>query len=330
MGPRSAVLDPVFETGAILSRRYRLDAAIASGGMGTVFRATHLALGHDVAIKVLHERALNDDAMKRFAREAKIAAQLSELSRNVVRVIDYGVEQGRPFLVMELLRGEDLRERLEREPRLSPALVVDIAEQLADALDLAHEEGVVHRDVKPANVFLGRSRDELVVKLMDFGVAQRGDATLGRGLVLGTPAFMAPEQIEGQPVDRRADLWALAAIVYRMLTGVLPFGNGSISDIGTAILNFDPDPPSAVVRSLPPEIDAFMERALAKEPAARFTSAPELVAELRSALGVAPGGYPALGRNSSGMRRVRPAAGWLWLAAGATFAMLLVVLILLR
>jgi eukaryotic-like serine/threonine-protein kinase len=331
MGQALPSLDPVFEQGSVLCRRYRIDAAIASGGMGTVFRATHLALGHDVAIKVLHERALCDDALRRFAREAKIAAHLSELCSNVVRVIDYGVESGRPFLVMELLRGEDLRMRLDHERRLPPIVALDIAAQLADALDVLHEEGIVHRDLKPANVFLARGRNDTVVKLMDFGVAQTGEGTLRKGFVLGTPAFMAPEQIEGRPIDHRADLWALGIVVYRMLTGFLPFGVGSIKEIGTSIIDGEPEPPSSLVASLPRALDAWMDRALAKEPDDRFMTAGEMIADLRVALGLPTSGYPALTRNSSGMRSIgAPPSSWVLVLATLLAATLATVLLLIR
>jgi serine/threonine-protein kinase len=301
----------VFEPGAVLGRRYRVDATIASGGMGTVFRGTHLALGHEVAIKVLHERALNDDALRRFAREARLAAHLGESSRHIARVVDFGVERGRPFLVMELLRGEDLRERLERDRILSPEIVVRFVSQLCEALDVAHEEGVVHRDVKPANVFLARtgsSRAPVIsVKLMDFGVATlASELTPRNGLVLGTPAFMAPEQIEGREVDLRADLWAVAALVYRMLTGRYPFGSGAVADVGSAIVDADFDPPTEHAPDLPPAIDAWMERALAKDPDARFSSAGELSSALADALDEPQyPSYPALERHGSGVRRVR-------------------------
>lgn len=326
----------VFEPGAVLGRRYRIDATIASGGMGTVFRGTHLALGHEVAIKVLHERAVNDDALRRFAREARLAAHLGESSRHIARVVDYGVERGRPFLVMELLRGEDLRERLERERVLPPETVVRFVTQLCEALDVAHEEGVVHRDVKPANVFIARSGSSrapvLTIKLMDFGVAtMASERTLRNGLVLGTPAFMAPEQIEGHDVDLRADLWAVAALVYRMLTGRFPFGSGPVSAVGPAIVDDEPDPPTEHAPDLPPAIDEWMERGLAKDPEARFMSAGELASALAEALEEAPPiSYPALGRQGSGVRRIRRTPHMAVVAtAFATFAGLIMLLLFL-
>lgn len=320
--------------GAVLSRRYRVEAAIAAGGWGTVYRASHLALGHDVALKVLHERALSDDALRRFAREAKIAAQLGEASRNVARVIDFGVDTGRPFLVMELLRGEDLRERLDREPRLPPALVVEITRQLCAGLDAAHELGVVHRDIKPANVFLARAgtpkRPELVVKLMDFGVATLcAETTMRNGMVLGTPAFMSPEQIQGQTTDARADLWSVAALVYRMLTGVTPFGNGPVPELGPRIVDAAPDPPTSRVPELPPAIDGWMARALAKDPNQRFASALELALGLEDALSPR---HPALASTRSGVRakHVAPRPWLLPVLAALTCSLLLVVLYLFR
>ncbi len=295
--------------GTLLAKRYRVDAAIASGGSGTVFRASHLALGHDVAVKVLHERSIHEDSLRRFAREARLAAELGELSRHVARVTDYGVEAGRPFLVMELLRGEDLRERLEREPCLSPALVVEIVAQLCDGLEVAHDRGVLHRDIKPANVYLARvgthKRPELVVKLMDFGVATSlAEVTLRNGLVLGTPAFMSPEQIQGLPLDARSDLWAVGALVYRMLTGVTPFGVGAAAEVGARIVDEDHDPPSAVASRLPRALDVWMARALAKDPRERFASATELALSLEATLAETRPKFPALRAERSGVRAV--------------------------
>jgi len=335
--PTRAPQTQFLEPGAVLGRRYRVDAAIASGGMGTVFRATHLALGNEVAIKVLHERALNDDALRRFAREARLCARLGETSRHIARVIDYGVEAGRPFLVMELLRGEDLRDRLDRERVLPPATVVRTITQLCDALEVAHEEGVIHRDVKPANVFLARTGSSraphLTVKLMDFGVAtMTSELTMRNGMVLGTPAFMAPEQIEGEPVDTRADLWAVAAVAYRMLTGHYPFGSGAIAEVGAAIVGEEPEPPTTYVPELPDSIDAWMQRALAKDRDERFSTAAELAGTLAEALNEArTSAYPALHRQASGVRRVRrspPRA--LAVAALVVLASLFIALLLAR
>ncbi len=325
-----------FEPGAVLGRRYRLDAAIASGGMGTVFRATHLALGHEVAVKVLHDRALNDDALRRFAREARLAAHLGESSRHIARVIDYGVERGRPFIVFELLRGEDLRDRLERERTLPPAVVLRFVKQLCDALEVAHEEGVIHRDVKPANIYLARSGSArapvVTLKLMDFGVAtMASELTMRNGLVLGTPAFMAPEQIEGQEVDARADLWAVAALVYRMLTGRYPFGSGSIADVGSAIVDHEPDPPTEHAPELPDAIDVWMERGLAKDREERFATAAELAVTLAEALDerAISSSHPALTRLGSGVRLVRRRSYRAWFATAiATIACVFVALLL--
>jgi serine/threonine protein kinase len=322
-----------FEPGTVLGRRYRLDAAIASGGMGTVFRATHLALGHEVAVKVMHERALTDDALRRFAREARLAAHLGETSRHIARVVDYGVERGRPFIVMELLRGEDLRERLDRERRLPAATVVQFIAQLCEALEVAHEEGVIHRDVKPANIFVARSGSSraqvLTVKLMDFGVAtMASELTMRNGLVLGTPAFMAPEQIGGQDVDARVDLWAVAALVYRMLTGRYPFGCGAVAEVGAAIVNLDPDPPTEHAPELPDTIDAWMERGLAKDRNARFSTAAELAATLADALDEPiRSSRPALARTASGVRRIKRPR-YALLATIATIACLFIALLL--
>ena len=223
---------------AVVDGKYRVDALIGRGGMGAVFRAHDLRLGRDVAIKVVRsDLAAHPDARARFEREAQIVARLQHPA--IVTVFDYGtLPDGAAFLVMEYVRGEDLRSVLERERQLSPARTLALVGSLAAGIDFAHRSGVLHRDLKPENILLPAS--EIGPKVLDFGVAKMID-TVGAdqaqtltqgGTIIGTPAYMAPEQLRGESVDGRADVYSLAVLTFEMLTGRLPFGAGSFLDIG--------------------------------------------------------------------------------------------------
>ena len=286
--------------GALVGK-YRLIEARGAGAMGAVWSAVHATIGSRVAIKFLRPSGSSSaDARARFDREARLAAQLGEASRNISRVIDHGVtELGVPYLVMELLEGEELAVRLRREGRMSLAAAAPIVAQLCRALAVAHAAAVVHRDVKPANVFLctisrrGRrwmtgERDDLLVKLMDFGVAKAlfGEGEIGEeettraGTVIGTPAYMSPEQVLARELDARSDLWGVAAMTYRMVVGCTPFGNGSFGELAVRIVGSDPIAPTQLVPELPAELDRWMATGLAKRREDRFQSAHELAASL--------------------------------------------------
>ncbi len=280
------------EPGTIVAGRYRLKERIGSGGMGAVWSADHLSLGHGVAIKFLSVTvASNDDARGRFTREAMLAAQLGELSRHVCRVFDHGLlDDGTPYLVMERLQGEALNTRLRRERRLPLDEVVEIVSQLCRALQVAHDAGVVHRDLKPANVFLCEDQDGLYVKLLDFGVAKArlendAAATTADGTVVGTPAYMSPEQFENSArVDARSDLWSVAAMTYRMVVGCEPFSAPGLSALALRIAVAEPTRPTEEYPSLPRGFDEFIRVGLAKRPENRFGSARALSVALADAL----------------------------------------------
>ena len=275
--------------GLLVANRYRLVSRLGAGAMGSVWRATHVTLGHDVAVKFLHQAEARDrDSRSRFEREAKLAARLGETSRHVARVVDHGVmPDGVPFLVMELLVGEGLDARLRREGQLAPLWVLEIVRQLARALQVAHEASVVHRDLKPANVFLCTEEDgALLVKLVDFGVAKAhletgSYATTQSGSLIGTPMYMSPEQFDGtKAVDARSDLWALTAMIYRMLVGFEPFHGSGLSELALRIVASNPSPPTTEDPRLPKGLDGFVARGLAKRPEDRFQSARELLSAL--------------------------------------------------
>jgi eukaryotic-like serine/threonine-protein kinase len=282
--------------GEVIGGKYRLVSELGVGAMGVVWCATHVTLGHQVAIKFLLRSIMSSDvARTRFDREAKLAARLGEASRHITRVIDHGVTEDLvPFLVMELLRGESLSARLKRDRRIPLTLATRIVQQLSRALHVAHSAGVVHRDLKPANVFLCNPEhgEEVEVKLLDFGVAKAtaesdDDNSTGQGQILGTPSYMSPEQIiSDKPVDARSDLWAVAAIVYRMVCGRAPFGSGPIQEIALRIMSTEVIPPSQVINELPMELDMWMQRGLAKSPEERFQTARELADFLAVVAGV--------------------------------------------
>ena len=232
------------------------------------------------------------EARRRFEREAKAAAFLK--SAHVVQIHDYGVEGDLPYLVMELLTGEDLGERLKRRERLTPRETASIVTQVARALRRAADAGIVHRDLKPSNVFIvAGDDDEELVKVLDFGIAKapRLDTTeqTSVGAIIGSPRYMSPEQARASPlVDPRSDLWSLGVIAYRALTGVYPFDSKEMTDLIVKICTETPVPPSALDPSLDPEMDAFFVRALARDPAERFQTAREMAAAFALAAGEPP------------------------------------------
>lgn len=269
--------------------KYGLIEPIGTGSMGSVWKATHVMLGHTVAIKFLHASVeAYPDGRVRFEREAKLSARLGEASRHICKVSDFGVIGSTPFVVMELLKGEELSARLKRERQLPLSVIVKIVTQLCRALTVAHQAGVVHRDLKPANVFLCASEDgeDVSVKLLDFGVAKAAleheDTQATRaGVIFGTPGYMSPEQIIAEEeLDARSDLWSVAVMTYRMAAGRTPFGTGNVSELGMRILTTAPPPPSSYRPDLPKTFDDWMKKALAKKRDDRFATAAELAKAL--------------------------------------------------
>jgi eukaryotic-like serine/threonine-protein kinase len=289
----------------VLAGRYRLERQLGKGGMGSVWLAEHLALRSWVAVKLMDPAiAATPEGAERFRREAQAAASLR--SAHVVQVLDYGLHETTPFLVMELLQGESLAGCLEREKRLTPERTLAIVTQVARALGRAHQAGIVHRDLKPDNVFLVREDDQELVKILDFGIAKTPASKFGgvetrTGVTMGTPYYMSPEQVEGKKaVDHRTDLWAMAVITSECLTGVRPFDG---STYGELLLNIcaRPVPVPSSLGPVPPSFDAWFFRATNRDPEQRFQSAQELATALRDLVGgagfasgvtaPAPGGF---------------------------------------
>lgn len=265
----------------LVAGRYRLERELARGGMGTVWLAEDQKLGRLVAIKVMaQELAQMSEALQRFEREAMAVAGLR--STHVVEVYDYGVQEGLPYIVMELLEGENLGQRLKRTTRISPAETNRIIVQVCKGLKAAHAAQLIHRDLKPSNIFIARRDDVEVVKLLDFGVVKElsgegsGEATV-TGILLGTPQYMSPEQARAtRDIDHRSDLWSVAVIAFRMLTGTNPFRGDSVGDVVLKICS-DALPRITDHRSdLPPTVNAFFDRAFKRDANERFQSAAEM------------------------------------------------------
>lgn len=266
---------------------FRLGTIFGRGGMGEVYEAQHVTERSPAAVKVLHSRHLSDpEAVRRFLREARIAASLQV--PNVVSVLEVGgLESSVPFIAMERLRGEDLADILRNELRLNSRQVRDLIRQVGRGLDAARAAGIVHRDIKPRNLFRAERLDGAPVwKILDFGVGKlAGDngATLTREMVVGTPAYMAPEQAAGGAVDHRVDLHALAVIVYRALTGRPAFSGEAVPEILYKVVHSMPPRPGKVA-PVSAEIDAVMMVAMAKDPEQRFDSGAELARAYEEAL----------------------------------------------
>lgn len=295
-----------FQTGAVLGNRYTLGERIAVGGMGEVWEATDQVLGRIVAIKLLSPGLADQSGFaQRFREEARNTAALSH--PNIAAVYDYGEDAGANWLVMELVKGEPLSQTISEQGALSPERTISVISQAAHALQAAHDRGVIHRDVKPANILL---KPDGEVKLTDFGIARATDAApiTRTGEVMGTAQYISPEQATGQPVSPKSDIYALGCVAYEMLTGRRPFDEGS--PVATAMAHVT-TPPPALPTSVPPALAQVVMACLAKDPADRPESARALADTLR---GAPTGGFPATAPMARTERlgaatRVAPAAG---------------------
>jgi hypothetical protein len=263
--------------------RYEILAELGRGAMGIVYKARDPQIGRIVALKTVllrgHDPEEEEEFRKRFLCEAQAAGRLHH--SGIVAIYDAGEdrENHNPYMVLEFVSGEPLNRILAREKKLPLARALQLAEEIAVALDYAHAQGVVHRDVKPANILV---TEEGRAKIADFGIAQLNLShfTLP-GRVLGTPAYMAPEQLSGEGVDGRSDLFSLGVILYAMVTGHSPFQGNSATTVCFKVVNRDPMPASALDMDLPPALDAVISRAMAKDPARRYQRGSELAEDLR-------------------------------------------------
>jgi tRNA A-37 threonylcarbamoyl transferase component Bud32 len=289
------------ETG-LLPPRYRSPRLIGHGAMGEIYAASDELLGRTVAVKVLADRYAADEGIRqRFKREALAAARLSG-EPGAVTIFDVGEWQERPFIVMEYLTGGSLEDRLRREGAQPPARALAWLEQAATALDAAHRHGVVHRDVKPANLLLNERGE---VRVADFGIASAAglESLTLTGTVLGTAGYLSPEQAAGERAGPASDLYALGVVAYELFSGRRPFESDSPAAEAAAHVNAPVPSISEERPGLPRELDRVFQRALAKGPRARFGSAREFVAELRGALSRTAGTTAAFAPAPTGERR---------------------------
>ena len=276
------------EAGQPVTASIKLVRLLDNGSMGSVWVADHSGLGTQVAVKFMStEIAKNQNLVTRFSREAHAAAHIK--SPHVVQTFDHGVTpDGVPYIVMELLDGESLQRRLKREAQLDAALTAQIIGQTCKALTRAHHLGIVHRDIKPANIFLTDEGGDVFVKLLDFGVAKQldGDLSMTRtNEKVGTPFYMSPEQlISAKHVDFRADLWSVGIVAYHCLVGQVPYKASTFGDLCLAVSRGVFTLPSVARPGIPPRVDAWFLRALAKKPADRFESAKQAADELHQAV----------------------------------------------
>lgn len=267
----------------------RLVSPLGVGGMGSVWLADHLTLKTHVVVKFIAEELARDaGALARFAREAAAASQVK--SPHVVHMIDHGVTDGLPYIVMEHLDGHDLGAHIEAHGAMKPEAVAEIVTQVSRALARAHEAGIVHRDVKPSNIFLCDAGDgQLFVKLLDFGVAKLDgnnllDSKTRTGSLVGSPHYMSPEQVVGKSIDRRSDLWSLGVVAFEALTGKKPFEADTIGGLALKIHHEAIPAPTSIAGELPPSVDAWFSKACARDPSERFQSAKELADALTVAV----------------------------------------------
>jgi serine/threonine-protein kinase len=288
--------------GSVIADRYHILKKLGEGGMGAVYLGEHVKMGRKSAIKVMAQSMANDpDAIARFNREAANAARINH--PNVCAIYDFGeTKDGLIYLAMEYIEGESLSDLLEREGALPPHRAAQIFQQAADALQAAHDLGIVHRDLKPDNIMITKGRGGTdVVKVVDFGIAkamtgEEGQKVTKTGLVVGTPEYMSPEQLAGDKLDGRSDLYSLALVLYRMLTGTLPFQADSAQEVMIKRLTDEPLPLNQASPGVefPAQLQAVLDRALQRMPSERYASATEMARDVLRAVSGMPQTAPAV------------------------------------
>ena len=305
--------------GIILNDRYEIEELIGTGGMADVYRARDNLLGRTVAVKVLHAQYAKDPVfIQRFRQEAQSAGNLNQ--PNVVNVYDWGIEGDTYYLVMEYVEGRDLKDVILSGGPLLPERAVEITLSICAALEAAHAQGIIHRDIKPQNIFITSDNQ---VKVMDFGIARSagGTAMTQTGTIMGTAQYISPEQAQGQTADQRSDLYSLGVVLYEMLTGKPPFDGDNPVSIAYKHVREDPLPPSMINPDISPELEAVVMKALSKNPENRYQNVVEMQADLERCLeGFPVYATPVLPPDQAGATRAYPVGGapkrsltWLWI-----------------
>src|SRR3954453_12977561 len=299
--------------GEVLADRYEVEELVGAGGMSSVYRAHDRLLDRKVALKVMHQHCGEDpEHVERFRREARSVAALSH--PNVVTVIDRGEQDGRQFIVFEYIDGENLKQLIERRGAAPVKTALELAKQIGLALSFAHQQGLIHRDVKPQNVLLN---GDGTAKVTDFGIARSLDVQHGMtqtGTVLGTSDYIAPEQAQGQRVDEQTDIYSLGVVLYELLTSEVPFPGENF--VAVAMRHINEEPPSIREKrpDVSPRLEAAIHRAMAKDAAARFATMADFCHELELCLAeaqgtqVLPAAQPR--RAASSRRRRRGLSPW--------------------
>ncbi|UQA57212.1 serine/threonine-protein kinase [Polyangium aurulentum] len=327
--------------GTTIRDTFRILRVLGEGGMARVYEAQHARIpAKRFAIKILHpELAHEPQIVARFLREAEAAASIK--SPHVVDVYDVDrTRDGRPFIISEFLQGRELADHLAAVGKMDVGFAVRVVRQVCKALALAHEKGVVHRDMKPENVFLTGDMQNPTAKVLDFGISKvenvSGPALTHTGMIMGTPQYMSPEQAKGERVDHRADIYAVGGILYALLTGKKPFDGEDAASILTLVLSHDPPRPCSIRPDIPEPVEAIVQRAMAKSPAERYQSMAELEAALApfdpgenaAATSAAPAGEK-MATLARPLLLIVAGSGMLW-GAGTVIAMIVAIMRLAR